>query len=267
MKATSPLVWIGLGFLGILVASAASADVIQLQNGDQITGTFKEAAAGIVSIEVDGQVKTVPQDKVRAIYLGSPPARPTDVRNGALGEALDALQGLQAVAAAGVDYKEYASRVVDAKVKVDRFLASAPSDSTARGAVARSMRFYDLASMAWSGRVSGSLDQFPGVGRDPLLQQCDEAQDVLRKYVPHRGSDQIFGEGYSDGLAIALSGLPALWSCASRETAAAVHAAAPSSVAVPASSISSQEPSARVRSADCPAGFALNDTKKMCVRQ
>jgi hypothetical protein len=255
MRATSFLVFIALGTVGLLLTAAASADIVQLQNGDQIVGTFTQATAGSVSIEVGGQVQTVPQEKVRAIYFGSPPAQPSDVRNGPLGDALEALQGLQSVTAAGAAYNEYASRVVDAQAKVDRFLASAPPESAARGAVTRSMRFYVLASMAWSGRVSGSLEQFPGVGRDPLLRQCGEAQDVLRKYVHHRDSDQTFGEGYSDGLAIALSGLPALWSCASRETAVASQAGGAEGASPPA------------RSPECPAGFALNDTKTMCIRQ
>ena len=267
MRIVSPFVRIGTAVLGLLLASTAAADVVQLQDGHQVTGTFKEAAAGIVSIEVDGELVNFAQDKVRAIYFGSPPLTPGGLRSGPLGEALDALKALQSVTAAGVDYKEYSSRVLDAKVKVDRFLESAPPDSATRGAIAKSIRFYILASTAWNGRVNSGLEQFPAVGRDPLLQQCDEAQDVLRKYVQHRRADESFGKGYTDGLTIAISGLPALWSCAAREIAAAENATAPASTPVPVSSPNAEHPPVAVRSADCPSGFALNDTKKMCIRQ
>ena len=292
--------------LVLMLASAALADVVQLQDGDQITGTFSEASAGIVSIEVGGQVIHFAQDKVRAIYFGAAPAvgqatpsasapapsasapapngsapapnatAPTPSTNPAFAEALGALKSVQSVIAASADYDKYSARVLEAKPKVDRFLQSEPAESPARAAVARSMQFYTLAATAWNGRLAnGTAQQLPEVGRDPLLQQCDEAQQILRKYVQNHDSDKTFGAGYTNGLTIAISGLPALWSCAAREIAAFDKPTAPASAeaAAPAAprAVENAPLPARAaesaRTAECPPGFALNDSKKMCIRQ
>jgi hypothetical protein len=303
---------IALGAWTVLAGSTALADVVQLQDGNQITGTFTEASAGIVSIEVGGQIINFAQDKVRAIYFGAlpvaappvaappvaaPPAGAAAVGapavvsrsapaappapNPAMGEAVDALKALHSVAVAGADYDKYSARLADAKTKVERFLQSEPADSPARGAVSRALQFYALAATAWNGRLTNGTAQLPEVGRDPLLQHCDDAQQVLKKYAQNHKSDQTFGTGYTDGLTIAISGLPALWSCGAREIAALDKPAAPPSPDPPASPRAIQNAPAPAvqnapapapapaapRTSECPPGFALNESKKMCIRQ
>jgi hypothetical protein len=72
----------------------------------------------------------------------------------------------------------YSSRVLDAKIKSDRYERdTAPSPT--KEAITKAIRYYVLAGTAWSGTMAGpSWDQS---WNDPLLQQCEPVQSILRK--------------------------------------------------------------------------------------
>ena len=59
--------------LGLAVAKS-QADVVELNNGQRVEGAFKQATPLGVVIEVGGQTIRFDVAKVRAIYLGAPPA-------------------------------------------------------------------------------------------------------------------------------------------------------------------------------------------------
>ena len=108
--------------LPLLFALSLRGDTIELKTGERIEGTFKQATSAGAVIEVGGQPISIPLEKVKAIYFGAvPSASPTAPPPAR--DALDALRGLQSVVESGLTYRDYATRVLDAKVKVDRYLS------------------------------------------------------------------------------------------------------------------------------------------------
>jgi hypothetical protein len=114
-------------FAIIFASFSAIADVIELNTGQRVEGAFKQATSRLVSVEVGGQTITFPRDKVRAIYLG--PASNVVSQPSLRVEALRSLKGVQSAVAGGISYSDYAPRVTDAKIVVDRYLDEDKSDS------------------------------------------------------------------------------------------------------------------------------------------
>jgi hypothetical protein len=119
-----------------------------------------------------------------AIYFGAAPpaakgaAQPT---SGAR-ESLQALKALQSVTTAGVSYRDYATRVLDAKVKVDQFVQSSPKKNTpARDVVRVAMRYYELASQAWSENITNHFSQEVGhiLEDDPEINACPAVKEIV----------------------------------------------------------------------------------------
>src|SRR5262245_3060592 len=80
-------------------------------------------------------------------------------------EALDALQALKSVTEIGVNYRDYTSRVVDAKVKVDKYLATPEKDDAAvRAKVDLAMRAYVVAGKLWYGTIFSRTSAADGAG-------------------------------------------------------------------------------------------------------
>lgn len=159
----------------------ARADTIELKTGEKIEGAFKQAGPAGAVIEVGGQPLTFALDKVRAIYLGATPL--AQQGPSVFVEALDALRALQSVTNSGVSYRDYAPRVLDAKVKMDRYLASPTNgDDKARAAAQLAMRYYEVAAEAWNNKISKSgRDREVGLvlRSDPGLRECPAVQGVV----------------------------------------------------------------------------------------
>jgi hypothetical protein len=166
-----------LAMLPALVVLSLRADTIELKTGERIDGAFKQANSSGVVIEVAGQSITIPLEKVQAIYFGAVPARPV-AGPAPSQEALDALRALRSVTGSGIAYRDYSQRVLDAKVKVDRYLTSSGSQ---RPELVRAIRVamleYELASQAWLTKpdptANGSLWKPMGVTmQDPDVAKC-----------------------------------------------------------------------------------------------
>jgi hypothetical protein len=222
-----------LGILLLIALAAVRADTVELKTGEKIEGKFKQATNAGAVIEVGGQPLTFPLEKVRAIYLGGAPDAAK--ANSSTTEALDALRGLQSVTASGVSYRDYAPRVLDAKVKVDRYLASPTAGNEAtRNALGAAMRYYELASQAWNGVLSTTNDSNTGLAllevgtaltQDPALSNCLAIQKLIqdadqrKMFVP---SDPGFKRPLGIGIwAGQKQNLPAFWSCAASKIAEA----------------------------------------------
>jgi hypothetical protein len=158
------------------VRSPLLADVVELNTGEQVQGRFRQATSGGVVIEVAGQSITLPLGKVRAIYFGAGPAVVAKQAS-PVSEALEALEGLQSVASAGLSYRDYAPRVLDAKVKIDQYL-KLPSrgDGDIRNAIGLALRYYELASQAWNASIFKDRATAAQVNRiileDESIGQC-----------------------------------------------------------------------------------------------
>ena len=212
----------------LLSTSPALADVIELKTGQRVEGTLKQATPASVSVEVGGQTITFEGEKVRAIYFGEAPAPAASAQPPAQ-DALDALRGLRSVTHAGVNYRDYSSRSLDAKVKVDRYIQSGDT-SASKAPIGDAMHFYMMAASAWNAKIIRDVkSQFAGykaVGADQRVLECPAMKLFLEKMRATltsgprvRGGEMTRAE--EDGFAIAYAGLPVLWSCASDKIAEA----------------------------------------------
>jgi hypothetical protein len=215
------LVITALLFVSLLSVPPVAADVIELRTGERVEGTFKGADDSAVRIEIDGRIVTFAPAQVRAIYYGSAPAStraPLVERD----EALGALEGLRSVARTGVTYREYAPRVSEAQLVVDRYLQKEDGAPSIKGAIADSFHFYALAGTAWNAGLSRG--NYATVGTDAALARCAHAQRVIaesKRKSPFIWRAKGAGEGATTGMVIATDGIAALWSCASDKLAEA----------------------------------------------
>jgi len=212
--------------LSALFALGLWGDSVELKTGERIEGTFKQATVdrGIV-IEVAGQPITIPLEKVKAIYFGTAPsASPT--ASTPTQEALDALRALRSVTENGISRRDYTPRLLDTKVKVDRYLASAAKDP-ARNAMALTMRFYQLASEAWEESVSAVHAGEVIVG-DPVLSACaalNKAGPLIQSRTPLPAEEKLKNPVL---VGIFVGTHPqVLWACASEQLAEAERLLAP----------------------------------------
>jgi hypothetical protein len=222
-----------LAVLPSLFALSLRGDTVELKTGERLEGTFRQASASGVLIEVGGQPITLPLEKVHAIYFGA--GKISSVVGPAPSqEAVDALKALRSVTESGISYRDYASRVLDAKVKVDRYLSSAANDGAAlRSGIGLAMREYELASQAWSTAIStsvGTLAVATSVGRtldgDPEISKCPAIRQWIDQTNQTAARSRVTRNNSPDQRA-AMIGLLAgqrpalLWTCASAHVAEA----------------------------------------------
>jgi hypothetical protein len=216
------LVITALLFVSLLSVPPVAADVIELRTGERVEGTFKGADDSAVRIEIDGRIVTFAPAQVRAIYYGSAPASTTLPSVLERDEAIGALEGLRSVARTGVTYREYAPRVSEAQLVVDRYLQKEDGAPSIKGAIADSFHFYALAGTAWNAGLSRG--NYATVGTDAALARCAHAQRVIaesKRKSPFIWRAKGAGEGATTGMVIATDGIAALWSCASDKLAEA----------------------------------------------
>ena len=179
----------------VACGALSGADTVELKTGERIEGFFKRATTAGVVIEVGGQSITLPLQKVAAIYFeaAKPAYKPavTSAQMGLAAEALDAVRALRSVTESSITYREYAPRVLDAKVKVDRYLSSAKPDeaelkiplnqaSDAKrlwSAINSAMFFYQTASQKWNDWLT--TDESARKISEPILGTIDQQ---LAKY-------------------------------------------------------------------------------------
>ena len=119
-------------------------------------------------------------------------------------------------------YREYAPRVSEAQLVVDRYLQKEDGAPSIKGAIADSFHFYALAGAAWNAGLSRG--NYATVGTDSALARCAPAQRVIaesKRKSPFIWRAKGAGEGATTGMVIATDGIAALWSCASDKLAEA----------------------------------------------
>jgi hypothetical protein len=214
-------------------------DTVELKTGERVEGTFRQAGASGVVIEVAGQAITLPSEKVQAIYFGAAkPLAASPAAPPASQEALDAIKALRSITGSGIAFRDYAPRVLDARIKVDNYLSASASDAgDLRGAIGLAMREYELASRVWGASISGdsSIPKTIEASLDPdLLNQCPVVKKVL-DWAKLATDFRILGfELSSKQMVDGQPGYVALWQCAAGEVAEAQRLSSPSNQAPPA---------------------------------
>jgi len=192
------------------------ADVVELKTGERLEGTFKQANAAGVVIEVGGQAINMPLAKVRAIYLGPAPQATVRKSSSAL-DALEVLKTLQSVTQVGVTYRNYLPRVADTKTAVAKFLATPQQKGTnfaIKHNIELAMRYYELAAHAWTAKINTDLAAAAQV-RETLQNQEIASCPVLHEWLMGHTDP-----GLPDATPLLLGAQPSiLWTCASGKIA------------------------------------------------
>jgi hypothetical protein len=197
---------------------------VELKTGEHIEGIFKQATLAGTALEVGGQLIMIPADKIQGMSFGAAAARPA-TGPAPFHEALDELNGLRSVTESGITYLEYSRRVLDARVKVDQYLASA-ADGPLRSAIMLAMREYELASHVWSETINPK----PPYVHETLLKLIDDkmlaADSNCPSFVQWHGlvSRNFERNWYSRSFAVdgLIRQYPAtVWACASDHVAGA----------------------------------------------
>jgi hypothetical protein len=164
----------------LALASSLFADTIELKTGERIEGAFKQATPAGVIIVVGGKALNFPFSSVRSIYLGSAPASEKEKPNPAAIEAIDAVRALRSVTEAGLNYSQYSKRVLDAKVKVDRFTSSTSQNDAELGAIIQAvMHYYELASRAWAAKIAKNESMQTEVGLSAKADRCPAVRETV----------------------------------------------------------------------------------------
>ncbi len=143
---------------------------------------------------------------IRAVVAATPVTPSADAR-----PAIQALQSLRSIVQAGTTYQNYSAKVGDAKAEVDRYLRATP-EGVQRESIDMAMRYYVVASTAWSMKISHGGDNIarlaPALGEDARLSECS----IVR---------QIREDKTLRDVALVALNIPPFWSCAFAKTAEA----------------------------------------------
>lgn len=193
------------------LARPATADVIELKTGQRVEGSFKGADQTAVRIEIGGQVLTFKPEQVRAIYYGAAPAVASGSSSVAQA-AMWALKGLQSVTtgAASLTYEQYAVRVLDAKVVVDRYLETPEARGGARDKVSEAMHFSALATNVENRRRRMGTE-VTEIAPDKAVEACPQMQQFMKSHKLRDGVTVLW----------TMDVMPVIWSCASEKIAEA----------------------------------------------
>ena len=230
--------------LAIVGARPASPEVVELNGGDWVEGTLKEATPAGVVMEVGGQTITFAADRVRAIYFraasqpttapspppASPPApapaspaaaAPTSAPaippvkgSSAAADALLVVKSLRSAILAGMSFREYQARVNAAVTIVDRYLAALP-DGPESESINDAVRYFVLAESAWSNQ--GAASRTVWLRKVDALDRCPAYQDFARQ-MQSKG-DAYYAERVKNYVVISDGVISVLWSCASDKIA------------------------------------------------
>src|SRR5207302_1764807 len=132
-------------------------------------------------------------------------APPRSLVGSPLNDALKVLKGLQSATSAGVNYRDYAPRVTDAKIQVDQLLGDAP-DGPTKTALAEALGFYVYASNAWNAGIAKS--NYEAVALNPLYDKCEPLKREVERLDAERLDQKrsVLSQSTGRGIAISITG-------------------------------------------------------------
>lgn len=217
MRTRKTVCTIGLILVAASFSVASKADnTVELKTGQRIDGTLKSVTQTTVELDVAGQSLALPRARVSAIYFETPPKTscPAHGASGNLVDALRVIKGLQSATSVGITYRDYAPRVVDAKIKVDQLLSTVPK-GRARALLTEALGFYIYASNAWNAKIS--QDDYQSLALNPLFQRCVPLKQLVKQLGSQSPDFGVKMDADTNrGIAIAVGGETALFECASQ---------------------------------------------------
>jgi len=100
------------------------------------SGLFRAVGAGLVVLAFAGSIEAQGDDRA----------------------ALRALQGLRAVVRGGLTFREYSTRLNDARIAAEPFISSSRGSSDAKTSIAKGLMFYGAAANLWSYKIKTGQD-------------------------------------------------------------------------------------------------------------
>ena len=143
-----------------------------------------------------------------------PPRPPEQQRRAEFDEVMKSLRQLQRVSSLGTDPAVYSSRVIFAKVDVERFMAETPPEPS-RSGVREVLDVHVLAAAALKAREIRRKDAWEGLGREPAIDLCP----AVRSAVDSAETLANASRAQARGVAVAAA-IPLLWECAAEKIAA-----------------------------------------------
>ena len=224
MAASPRSVWLWLGCALVLaLTGGAYADVLELDNGQRVTGDLKETTADKIVVEIQGRLVSYERARVRAIYLTpptsgtaaeAPPPSPAD--------ALAALKKLQASVSSQPPraLPAYTAQVNESRVPVEKYLKAAPVDSALQPAIADALALHTFAVKVWESRLQNSASASAENGRNPIVDKCPALKKVVAGYPAPTTQENAWRRGTALEFEI-----PAIWACAGEKVSEAEAAA------------------------------------------
>jgi hypothetical protein len=203
-------------------ASTCNADTVELKTGQRIDCLVKSVNSTEVSLEVAGQPLTIPRANVSAIYYGIQPttAGPAAAMTSPIKDALRVLKSLQSATSVGISYRDYAPRVIDAKVQLDQLLSAAP-DGPPKTALVQALEIYVYASNVWNAQITKS--GYESIAQDPSLGRCSTLQSETERLSRPDHITSNMSDARRRGIALTVLGAAPIFSCASEAIATAEH--------------------------------------------
>ena len=140
--------------------------------------------------------------------------------------ALDALRALQSAVAAGVSYRDYAPRVIEARATVQTFVQNpATGESELKAAMNAAISLYALGAEAWNARLRNT--GYEVLATNPAADLCPT---LGKKVLEAREQGILKPTPLGTGIGVA-AGLPQIWACAAERVDESVRlmASAPGS--------------------------------------
>jgi hypothetical protein len=163
--------------------------------------SLKNVLIAFVSLILGAGIGILAWTRISVAHAENPAAR----------ETLSALRGLDAVTKAGINYAEYARRVLDATVAYDRFERSQDvgqdlPHQKAASEIRTAMRCHQLGASVWNSVVVNNASEqhsvYTTVFEDPVLSRCPGFATLSG---PQQKDAWLRGKEFA---------LPALWACA-----------------------------------------------------
>lgn len=172
---------------------------VKLKDGRSMDANFISASADKLELTIAGNHVTVGMDEVAAIILSpelapAPTPTPTTLAptptpdNSAARAAIKALRKLDSVVSAGCTFREYGTRVADAKIAVDEAMPDIP-DGELKTNIKKAMEKYVDTLESWSEDIRFNLKY--SADQSLQSQQAKSLQarwNVARLYLEFAGS-------------------------------------------------------------------------------
>jgi hypothetical protein len=114
---------------------------------------------------------------------------------------MEALKGLRSVTQSSISLRDYAPRVLDAKVKVDRYTTGAAHDQ-----IQAAMRAYGYPAQAWSAAIAETRSTQMAIGAavegDPVISKCPTIIQVIN--AAHGGKNDQNAASTVIGMAVGM---------------------------------------------------------------